>query len=362
MNRDETRQWLIDRNREYRIGKPTVSDPYFDNIYKDFCDKYPDDILAQKNILEEIPIDDADKVKLPIPMFSLNKIKTMQALYNWAETKKIPNDAELILTSKYDSISLCVSEEYSLAYTRGDGEYGLPRNEHLRDIQAYSIMNCSNVNKHNMYTYGEAIIPKQIWIDKFENKINPYNNKLFKNGRNTVAGLFNNKTNITELLNDVVYMRYGLVDDESENLKKSQILDKLNTLNVIEVPYLIVKLNDPELETIINNQFEIWKEYFEIDGIVIELNDPELRKKLGREDNNNPAWARAFKNPAWAQVEQTTVNKLEINISKQGILNPVLIIDPVYIGGAEIKRATGYNMKYMLENNICVGPQVLLPQ
>jgi NAD-dependent DNA ligase len=126
-------------------------------------------------------------------------------------------------------------------------------------------------------------------------------------------------------------------------------------MNEVKVPYLLLKLNDKQLEEKINNQYTEWKKDFEIDGIVIDINDYKLRDLLGREENNNPAFARAFKNPDWCAVENTVVNNIKYSVSKQGFIKPVIEINPVIIGGAEISNVTGNNMKYLIENNIFKG-------
>jgi NAD-dependent DNA ligase len=355
---DQERQWLIDRNKEYRAGDPTVSDAVYDERYYKFCEQYPDDILAQDSVMEEIP-DDNDKEKMPIAMFSLNKKKSIQEIRSWAKNKGLPEDVELIATSKYDGISLCNDEETNnKTLTRGDGFFGQNRTEHFKYINKESFFSSLNVNNHNFYSYGEALIPKPAWKEYFEGKINPKNGKLYKAARNTVAGLFNNKIPTPDILKHVVFMRYGLVKKSGEELSKIDQLDTLNCLNTIEVPYVVLKLNDENLKEKLDNLYKEWGKMFDIDGIVLELNDISLRQDLGREENNNPAWSIAYKNPEWAEVKKTKVISIKIGVSKQGFFNPVIGVEPVIVGGVQISNVTGYNMRYVIDNNICIGSEI----
>ena len=67
------------------------------------------------------------------------------------------------------------------------------------------------------YTFGEAIIPKSIWKDNFEGKINPLNGQPYKSARNTVAGLFRRDDPPSELLKHVYFMRYGAFGEGVDN-------------------------------------------------------------------------------------------------------------------------------------------------
>lgn len=356
---DQERQWLIDRNKEYREGNPTVSDAVYDERYYKFCEQYPDDILAQDGVMkEELSLDDENKEKLPIAMFSLNKKKSIQELRSWAKNKGLPDDTELICTGKYDGISICNDEETNdKSLTRGDGFFGFNKTEHFKYIKNGNFFNTLD-EKTDFYSYGEVIIPKPDWRNNFEGKINPKNNKLYKAARNTVSGLFNDKTPNPDILKYVVFMRYGLVKKNGEELSKIQQLDILNCLNTIEVPYVTLKLNDENLKEKLDELYKKWKEDFDIDGVVLELNDVNLRNDLGREENNNPAYSVAYKNPEWAEIKKTKVTSIKIGVSKQGFFNPVIGVEPVIVGGVQISNVTGYNMRYMVDNNICVGSEI----
>ena len=45
-------------------------------------------------------------------------------------------------------------------------------------------------------------------------------------------------------------------------------------------------------------------------------------------------------------------------ISKDGFIKPTILLEPVAIGGVEIKRVTGNNAKFIVDNKIGPGAQV----
>ena len=63
----------------------------------------------------------------------------------------------------------------------------------------------------------------------------------------------------------------------------------------------------------------------------------------------------AFKHNFEENIEETTVIEVRWNISKNGLLKPTVYFKPVIIMGYEVKKATGNNAKYILDNMINVG-------
>ena len=373
MDLQEEKKWILERNTEYRLGRPTVSDPTYDARLAKFRETYPDDELSKTAIFKLVDID-ADNVEtsndlgknkaiLPITMRSLDKLHSIEDIQKWLLSNGLPLNTELVVSGKYDGISLCKDEEESSdnnTYTSGDGIIGRIATEHFKHINGANFFTSLSADEKNIFSYGEAIMPKKNWLESYEGKINPKSGELYKSARNTVGGMFNTDTPEPANLQNVVYIRYGMVSKEDEMLTKVQILDRLNQLNTIEVPYVIVTADDPTLYDTLNTLYTNWSVDFNIDGLVLDINDASIREQLGYEKNTNPVWARAYKNPAWAEVKNTSVISLYLGVSKQGNLNPVINIDPVSIGGATISNITGNNMRYVYDNHIIVGCDINL--
>ena len=170
---------LEESNNKYRQGNPIMSDYDYDQLLETLLECDPENEYFNKVGIEII--DDSRKVKLPIPMFSMNKIKTMEEVSDWCRLKGISKDEEVIITPKFDGLSLCVDEKKDSATTRGDGFIGQNSNEHYKLIN-----NKLNKNTNFSITYGEAIMSKKVFLDKYS--------KEFANPRNLVAGMLNSKT------------------------------------------------------------------------------------------------------------------------------------------------------------------------
>ena len=341
---EQLKEQIIKANNAYRLGQPIISDTKYDQLVEELSLLSPDDELLTKVGVEIA--DETRKGKLPIEMASMNKIKSMNDVDDWSRLKGISKKEMVIITPKYDGLSLCVNESTSEAWTRGDGEFGQKSNEHYSLIQ-----NHLNLEKDSFrFTYGEVMIPKQVFIDKFSTD--------FANPRNLVAGLLNSKT-ISESLKDCQYIKYGAVCNTIFDTKQ-EVLNELNKGQKIKVQYYICELGDLS-EGLLIELFHKFSTEFEIDGLIIELNDLSLQNKLGREtSSNNPVWARAFKHPSFEQSAETDVIGISWNISKQGLLKPILHITPVKLDGVTVSNVTGNNARFVKDLGLGIGAKVVV--
>lgn len=339
MNTQELKNKIASANEAYRLGNPIISDNEYDILVDDL-------FMASSNdsLLYSIGHEVSDrKVKLPIQLASMNKIKTIDDINNWIRLKGIMNNEIVVITPKYDGLSLGVNEYNNKAFTRGDGEYGQDSDTH------YSFIS-NKINTNDLpfeFSYGEVIMPKETFNSKYSDR--------FANPRNLVAGLMNSKDNF-DSLEDCVYIRYG-VQSITKNIfsSKTQILDYLNNIQEVKVKYKTFRLSDLS-EDVLIDLFKEWSTEFEIDGLIIEINDLNRQMVLGRETStNNPTWARAFKHTSFEQSVLSEVLDITWNISKNGYLKPIINIKPVRIDGVTVSNVTGNNARYIKEMGIGIG-------
>lgn len=356
---DELRKRITEANDAYRTGNALLSDEEYDILLEQLAELSSEDELLNKIGMEVT--DESRKTKLPIPMASMNKIKTIDEIKDWHRLKLIPSAVEVVCTPKYDGLSLCVDEVIAEAITRGDGTYGQKSTEHYRfirnhfydqrepefqqDARAYGTGPFS-------HTYGEVIMPKSVFLDKYSSE--------FANPRNLVAGLINSKT-VSDPLSDCLYIKYGAIPHQrNQYTTKAEVLDVLNEGQKTKVPYFVSAITDLTEEKLIE-LFHEWSTEFEIDGIIIEVNNIATQDSLGREvSTGNPVYARAFKHESFEQKEESTVIGISWNISKQGLLKPIVHIEPIRLDGVTVSNVTGNNARFVKDMGIGVGARVVV--
>jgi NAD-dependent DNA ligase len=341
---EQLKAQIIKANDAYRLGKPIISDAKYDQLVEELQMLSPDDELLSK--VGHTVADESRKSRLPIEMASMNKIKSMEDIEDWLRLKGISKSEYVIITPKFDGLSLCVNEMTSEAWTRGDGEFGQKSSEHYSYIQ-----NHLNLEEEPFsFTYGEVMIPKKVFIEKFSAD--------FANPRNLVAGLLNSKS-ISESLKDCQYIKYGAVCKRNFSTKQ-EVINELNKGQASKVQYHICQLSDLT-EDLLIDLFHNFSTEYEIDGLIIELNRLDLQAQLGREtSSNNPVWARAFKHPSFEQSAETDIIGISWNISKQGLLKPTLHISPVKLDGVTVSNVTGNNARFVKDLGLGVGAKVVV--
>jgi NAD-dependent DNA ligase len=141
---------------------------------------------------------------------------------------------------------------------------------------------------------------------------------------------------------------------------KKELLDALNERQETKVPYHVCGILDLTEEMLIS-LFKKWSEDYEIDGIILEVNNLATQNSLGRETSSgNPVWARAFKHESFEQKAESEVIGITWNISKQGLLKPVLHINPVKLDGVTVSNVTGNNARFVKDMGIGVGAKVIV--
>jgi len=124
------------------------------------------------------------------------------------------------------------------------------------------------------------------------------------------------------------------------------------------VNFVIYKNNVSELSLDnLNSILNSWKEEYdyEIDGIIITNNKPCIHPTDG-----NPDFAFAYKNNViGVEVKEGIVDKVIWNISKDNYLKPkIKLVESVCCNGSNIEYVTGFNAKYILQNEIAPGTKL----
>ncbi|HEY7752097.1 MAG TPA: NAD-dependent DNA ligase LigA, partial [Ignavibacteriaceae bacterium] len=106
-------------------------------------------------------------------------------------------------------------------------------------------------------------------------------------------------------------------------------------------------------------QFESMREKleYEIDGAVVKVNSIKQQNRLGS-IAKSPRWAVAFKFKS--RQAFTIINDITWQVGRTGALTPVAELEPVFLAGSTISRATLHNFDEIQRKDIRVGDKVVL--
>lgn len=290
------------------------------------------------------------KQTLPYYLGSLDKVKGKTAevdiqkwLRNYAGSK--------VIQDKIDGISgLYIVRHIDKKvirklYTRGNGYVGTDISHLLNYIDI-------PVPTFDVAVRGEIVIPLKDF--KFYVSQTPDTEIKLKNARNAASGVVNSKEINENLANMMKFFTYNILDWNYDKINAEMQLQYLHKMG-FDIPWHLVidtrDINVSLLETKLNERRK-GAEY-DIDGLVIIDNT----RFYEIEEGHNPREAIAFKVDVYML---TTVTDVVWHASKDGVLKPVVLYEPVSMSGVVMSRASGKNAKFIVNNNIGPGAEILI--
>lgn len=352
-------------NNAYRVGNPEISDSEYDRLVDELRNLDPDNEWF--STAEPAPILTGRKRKLPIPMKSLNKVKSLFELQQWAKSLALPPTTQLVITPKYDGVSWLHDEIHHTTYSRGGAENeGQDCTDHFNEGGFFETTNLASFPAS--FTYGELVFSRESWENNMAGKKSISTGEPYRSPRNTVAG-FINRDEISEDIRHTSFVRYG-VDEKSLDYwtRYSDLLEDisiefhqmLNTPFGQKYPFVTVQLKDLN-EGKLSELFLFWRQYFYIDGLVLYIDDLSLWKVIGRQQTSgNPLYAIAYKHPDFTESFETMVKGVNWRASKSGALKPVVNIETVDTGDCNMENPTGYNAGWLYDHHIAPGARILV--
>ena len=96
---------------------------------------------------------------------------------------------------------------------------------------------------------------------------------------------------------------------------------------------------------------------YQTDGVVIKVDSLADQEELGA-TARAPRWAVAYKFPPEERV--TTLRDIRINIGRTGAATPFAVLEPVFVGGANVSMATLHNEDQVHQKDVRVGDRVVV--
>ena len=316
---------------QYYNGEGVISDKLYDDLFDEIKKRDPKNDFLKKVGFE---ITGKNKVELPYYMGSMDKIKISESdrLSKW---QKKFNKYDYVVMDKLDGISglFVLKNGTKKLYTRGNGTIGQDITHLINTIPSFKFSVSTDI-----VLRGELIISKKKW-EKYTSQ--------FSNARNMVSGLVNSKKINTDIMKDIDFVTYEIMEPRMRQSEQLKFLQKNKMTHVYYETLDKSDLDFEMLDEILLDRREVSE--YEIDGIIIM--DDSLHDYNGE---GNPDFAFAFKDASEKQTADVIVKDVEWNVSKDGYLKPKLILEPTKLSGVIISNATAFNAKYIVDNKI--GP------
>ena len=349
---------ILDRANSdyYSNDAPNLSDAEYDTLKKrnlDIESRFPN-LKLKNSVSDKIgskPSSTFKKIKHTVKMLSLANGFDEQDIIDFDHrVKKILGSEDRVISyvaePKIDGLSLSlkyIDGKLFQATTRGDGEVGENVTENAITIQnipkyiqnAPSILEIRGEVYMSLNDFNELNI-KQKNIDA----------KIFSNPRNAAAGSLrqlDSKVTASRPLKFYAYA-WGEVSTPISDTQYNAI-NRLRKFG-FSTNDLTKKCYGPKelishYNNISNKRADLG---YDIDGVVYKVDDLSYQDRLGFR-STTPRWAIAHKFPA--EIAQTWLESIEIQVGRTGALSPVARLKPVNVGGVIVSNATLHNEDYI---------------
>ena len=346
----------------YVLDSPTVSDIEYDSLMRELehLEKtYPE--LKLENSPTQIVGDylktDLEEVVHSVPMMSLGNAFNYDELREFDDKiKKVASNYTYTVELKIDGIASSIHYDnglLTLGATRGNGVTGENITKNMLMINSLPKI----LNKHlSLEVRGEVYMTKRVFEELNEVRKNA-NIQLFANPRNAAGGSLRQLDPKVTKERKLDQFSYTLVNPENYGIKSQvEALNFLSQLGFSVNPHYRHVNNIEEVISYLEEYKDKRKELdYETDGVVIKVNEFDLYDLIGY-TVKVPKWAIAYKFPA--QIVTTKLKDIIFSVGRTGIITPNAVLDPVYVGGTMVSRATLNNEDFIISRDLRIGDYV----
>jgi len=332
----------------YELANPSISDYEYDQLARQLKEL---EALVEADERGESPLDKVGSDLRPgaetIPhlqrMYSLDNSYSTEELEQWCVklASELGFFPTLTAELKIDGFSINLhyeNGELRHATTRGDGITG--------EVVTPNILTLTSIPKSISHLspieiLGEIYIPVADFL-KLNEERQANEEKAFANPRNAAAGsikLKNPEEAKKRHLNAIFYSVGHSPDLPLQ--KQSELLAWLAEQGFPTSGQFRVCASYNEVREFCDHwEKERYSLPYEIDGVVVKVDDLALQKRLGF-TAKSPKWAVAFKFKP--EEKETRLLEVQYQVGRTGAVTPVAILEPVYISGSTVSRATLHN-------------------
>lgn len=364
----ELRDLLNKYNYEYYVlENPSVSDYEYDARLRELIEleeKYPEcyDVNSPTQRVGGEVVDAFNKIKHKRLMLSLSNAFNDEELEDFDSKIKeaLGTNAEIEYMCELKIDGLAMSIEYvdgkiNYGATRGNGVEGEEVTHNIKTIKSIPL---NVLDKRTFEVRGEVYMPKRSF-EKLNAQRKENNEPLFANPRNAASGSIRQMDSKVAAARGLDMFMYTYVDCEQFGYyKQSEALDALEKMGFKTNPERKLCNGIKEvIKYIADYTIKRDELSYEIDGIVIKVNDVKLHDLIGY-TMKTPKWAIAYKFPA--KEVKTKLKDIIFTVGRTGKITPNAVLEPVFVAGSTVSRATLHNEDFVLSKDIRIGDYVML--
>jgi DNA ligase (NAD+) len=361
----------------YVMDAPEITDAEYDALMNELkrIEAAHPELLTPDSPTQRVggkPAEGFQKVRHSRPMLSLDNAYTEEELRDWdRRVRELAGSLPVEYTGelKLDGLSLALHYAGTgdggallvRGLTRGDGQIGEDVTTSVRTIRSVPLsISAEKLRKagvpSDFEVRGETVMP--------ENAFEQMNKQREEQGlapavspRNAAAGTLRTmEPSIVAQRRLDVYAYFLLSAGEYLAIGQEATLDALTALGFRVNPHRGRVHTVEQMMKFIHSTGERRKTLgYDIDGVVFKVDAQATQQRLGY-TGRAPRWAIAYKFSAEQAITQ--MHDIMISVGRSGKLTPTAMLNPVFVGGATISRATLHNADWIERMGLRIGDWV----
>ena len=368
---EELRAQIREHNHRYYVTNDTViSDAQFDQLLRELValeEEHPE-LITPDSPTQRVGTTVGD-LFAPVthlrPMFSLDNAESHEKLAAWQARleRGLGGPASgYVCELKIDGLAVVLTYREGVlttGATRGDGTVGEDITANLRTIESIPLRLLGDDVPSVLEIRGEVYMPYAAF-DELNERQAAEGKTLFTNPRNAAAGSVRMKDSAVTAKRrlEIWVYQMGFVEGGPAFATHSETVDYLQSLGLRTNPASsVVRTIDDVYEYVESSEKDRHDMAYQTDGVVVKVDSLDEQDILGY-TAKAPRWAIAYKFPPEEQV--TTLKDIMINVGRTGAATPFAVLEPVFVGGANVGMATLHNEEQVALKDVRIGDKVIV--
>lgn len=351
----------------YVLDAPVITDYEYDQLYRELVileTEHPECIIPSsptQRVGAKVMGGSLEKVSHGKPMLSLSNVFNEEEVFAFEKRieKELGHLPAYVIELKIDGLAVNLHYEkgyFIRAVTRGDGKVGEDVTANVKTIHSVPLF-VSGAPEY-MEIRGEVFLPKTEFV-RINEEREAEGMPVFANPRNAAAGSLRQLDPAVTASRRLDFFAYALGSaTEVFCNTQEELLAALKKFRFKVNPnYKLCHTMQEGMDYIKDWDGKRHDLSYDTDGMVIKVNDFHEQEVLGQ-TAKDPKWATAYK---FAPEEvETVIESIDVQVGRTGVLTPAANLQPVFVSGTSVSRATLHNADYIREKDIRIGDYVMI--
>lgn len=359
--------------RYYVLARPEIPDEAYDALFRELQEleaRFPD-LVTPDSPTQRVggrPAEGFRQVRHEVPMLSLDNAfgpDDLRAFDRRVRAALGGEPVRYVAELKIDGLSVALVYRDGVlerAATRGDGEVGEDVTANVRTIRSVPLRLRTGPGGGPevalVEVRGEVYMPIS-GFRRLNERLEAQGQQRFANPRNAAAGSLRQLDPRVTAERPLDAFLYGVARVEGpEPRTHHEALELLRAWGFKVNPHARLCADIEEVIAFCEEWTARRGELdYLVDGVVVKVDGLEQQRRLGT-TARSPRWAVAYKFPA--ERARTRVRDIWVSVGRTGALTPIAELEPVWVGGTVVSRASLHNEDIVRQLDVRVGDWVVV--